>query len=336
VRRTTLLAPRISYYDKFPVIAIDAPPDSAWSGWQAIGQRIGGELSRGATRMAFECYPGVSENAIWLALESALRPAFVVRTSAIWKDPAELNRMVARDLTDDPVFGRMNGFTIEDFADPSRLELCRAEIREHGTSPIVVIGTGTSLLLSEPQVLIYADLPRWEIQKRQRSGQIDNLAAENHSESASAKYKRAYFLDWRVADRIKRGLLGSLDYLLDTTDSSNPTLLTGDLFRDALRHTHSRPFRVVPFFDPGPWGGHWIARLRTMRGVSTACRKKTVCCSILGAGFALKFPPWIWCLAIRASYLVMRFTDDSAQNFLSASIFWIPCRAATCLCRFIR
>lgn len=240
------------------MIAIDAPPDSAWSGWQAIGQRIGGELSRGATRMAFECYPGVSENAIWLALESALRPAFVVRTSAIWKDPAELNRMVARDLTDDPVFGRMNGFTIEDFADPSRLELCRAEIREHGTSPIVVIGTGTSLLLSEPQVLIYADLPRWEIQKRQRSGQIDNLAAENHSESASAKYKRAYFLDWRVADRIKRGLLGSLDYLLDTTDSSNPTLLTGDLFRDALRHTHSRPFRVVPFFDPGPWGGQWM------------------------------------------------------------------------------
>ena len=102
------------------------------------------------------------------------------------------------------------------------------------------------------------DLPRWEIQKRQRSGQIGNLAAGNHQASASAKYKRAYFLDWRVADRIKRRFLDSLDYLLDTTNSSQPTLITGELFRSALSHAVSRPFRVVPFFDPGPWGGQWM------------------------------------------------------------------------------
>jgi mannose-6-phosphate isomerase class I len=240
------------------MIAIDAAPDSAWSGWQAIAERIGSELSRGATRMAIECYPGVSEDAMLFALKSAFGRAFVARTSAIGKDPTELNRLVARDLTDDPVFGRMNGFGIEDYADSTRLEACRVEIQEHRDEPVVVVGTGTSLLLPDPQVLIYADLPRWEIQKRQRSGQIGNLGAENHSASAAVKYKRGYFLDWRVADRIKRGLLGSLDYFLDTTDSSNPILLTGDLFRAALRHTSSRPFRVVPFFDPGPWGGQWM------------------------------------------------------------------------------
>jgi mannose-6-phosphate isomerase class I len=250
--------PRPSNYDKFPVIAVDSPPDSAWTGWQATAQRIASELSRGATRIAIECYPGVSEDAILFALESVLRPAFIARTALIWKDPAELNRLVARDLTDDPVFGRMNGFTIDDFADPCRLAGCRAEVKQRGDSPIVAIGTGTALLLPEPQVLIYADLPRWEIQKRQRSGQIGNLAAENHQASASAKYKRAYFLDWRVADRIKRQHLGRLDYLLDTTDSSSPILITGDLFRAALRHAVSRPFRVVPFFDPGPWGGQWM------------------------------------------------------------------------------
>jgi mannose-6-phosphate isomerase class I len=256
-----LLERRTSNYDKFPVIAIDAPPDSAWSGWQAIAERIGSELSRGATRIAIECYPGVFEEAMVFALKSALGRAFVARTSAIWKDSTELNRLVARDLTDDPVFGRMNGFGIEDFADPTRLEACRVEIQEHGDVPIVVAGTGTSLLMPDPQVVIYADLPRWEIQKRQRSGQIGNLGADNHSASASAKYKRGYFLDWRVADRIKRELLGRLDYLLDTTDSSNPILLTGNLFRNALQHTSSRPFRVVPFFDPGPWGGQWMRNI---------------------------------------------------------------------------
>jgi mannose-6-phosphate isomerase class I len=249
---------RASNYDKRPVIAVESSPDSAWSGWQAIAERIGSELSRGATRIAIECYPGVSEDELLLALDSVFRPAFIVQTSTIWKVPAELNRLLAHDLTDDPVFGRMNGFTIDDFADPRLLAARRDEVQQHCDSPVVVIGAGTALLLPEPQVLIYADLPHWEIQKRQRSGQIGNIAAENHQDSASAKYKRAYFLDWRVADRIKRGQLDRLDYLLDTTNSDDPSLITGDLFRVALRHAISRPFRVVPSFDPGPWGGQWM------------------------------------------------------------------------------
>src|SRR5262249_18462241 len=68
-------------------------------------------------------------------------------------------------------------------------------------------------------------------------------------------------LDWRVADRIKRLLLDRLDFLLDTTDTSQPKLIRGDSFRCALRQAVSRPFRVVPFFDPGPWGGQWMRDL---------------------------------------------------------------------------
>src|ERR1019366_4471124 len=34
--------------------------------------------------------------------------------------------------------------------------------------------------------------------------------------------------------------------------------VTGDTVRGALRHATGRPFRVVPFFDPGPWGGQWM------------------------------------------------------------------------------
>jgi mannose-6-phosphate isomerase class I len=35
-------------------------------------------------------------------------------------------------------------------------------------------------------------------------------------------------------------------------------MITGDAFRAALRCAVARPFRVVPFFDPGPWGGQWM------------------------------------------------------------------------------
>jgi mannose-6-phosphate isomerase class I len=35
-------------------------------------------------------------------------------------------------------------------------------------------------------------------------------------------------------------------------------LVTGEAFRFGLKHCVTRPFRVVPFFDPGPWGGQWM------------------------------------------------------------------------------
>jgi mannose-6-phosphate isomerase class I len=35
-------------------------------------------------------------------------------------------------------------------------------------------------------------------------------------------------------------------------------MISGADFRSALSAVVQRPFRVVPFFDPGPWGGHWM------------------------------------------------------------------------------
>jgi mannose-6-phosphate isomerase class I len=127
--------------------------------------------------------------------------------------------------------------------------------------PVVILGTGTALLDPAPDLLVCADMARWEIQQRQRAGTLANLAADNLAERPSLKYKRGYFLDWRVADRIKKQLLPRCDYLLDTNDDAIPKLVTGDAFRAALGHTVTRPFRVVPLFDPGPWGGQWMRRV---------------------------------------------------------------------------
>ena len=49
-----------------------------------------------------------------------------------------------------------------------------------------------------------------------------------------------------------------IDFLLDTNQPHSPNLIGGDVFRQALTQIAQRPFRVVPFFDPGPWGGHWM------------------------------------------------------------------------------
>jgi mannose-6-phosphate isomerase class I len=121
-----------------------------------------------------------------------------------------------------------------------------------------VLGTGATLAVPRPDLLVYADLARWEIQQRQRRGEVSNLGANNSGERPALKYKRGFFLDWRVADRLKKELLSGLDFLLDTNDRVNPKLISGELFREGLRIASQRPFRVVPFFDPGPWGGQWM------------------------------------------------------------------------------
>jgi mannose-6-phosphate isomerase class I len=249
---------RISEYDKFPVMPVQSVGNCAWQGWRSIVEHIRSQVPKGARRLAIECYPGVFEDEISAAFSEALAPVQVLRVRDGYKSPREIEAMTSRELTDDPVFGRMNGFVIKDFVDPVRTASLRQQLSRNPDDVTLVIGTGTSLFEPNPDILIYADLPRWEIQQRQRSNKIFNLAIENRHESAGLRYKRGYFLDWRMADRIKKGLLDKIDFLLDTTDPDTPKMVTGDAFRAALRLATTRPFRVVPFFDPGPWGGQWM------------------------------------------------------------------------------
>jgi mannose-6-phosphate isomerase class I len=246
-----------SNYDKFPSIRVPVGPESVWQGWRDIVARISGEVERGAQRISVEIYPGVFEEQVLGAFVEGLHPAHTFCTSDCWKTPGEIDAMIRSDLTDDPVFGRISQLTIDAFADPQRTvqlqEACRS-----AEGVTLIVGTGTSLLAPEPDVVILADLARWEIQQRQRANQIGSFPGEDVHAAAAAKYKRAFFVDWRIADRIKRDLLDRIDYLLDTNDRRAPKMTTGDAFRAGLRSALNRPFRVVPFFDPGPWGGQWM------------------------------------------------------------------------------
>jgi len=248
---------RSSNYDKSPFIRVAVGRECVWQGWKEIISAIAGEISRGARRIAVEVYPGVFEEDVLARFAKELQPAHVFRTVDCWKPQAEIDAMVQSDLTEDPVFGRISHLTVKDFAAPRATGQLRERCRE-AQGVTLTLGTGTSLIEPEPDVLILADLARWEIQSRQRTNRIGNFAAANLSESAAAKYKRAFFVDWRVADRIKQDLIGRVDYLLDTTDPLSPKMASGDAFRAGLQSAANRPFRVVPFFDPGPWGGQWM------------------------------------------------------------------------------
>src|SRR5882762_5808846 len=162
---------RPSNYDKFPSIRVPVGRGSVWQGWRDVAARIGSDIARGAQKISVEIYPGVFEEQVLGALVEILRPAHLFRTSDCWKTAAEIDTMVRSDLTDDPVFGRISRLTIEDFADPQRTaqlqETCRS-----AQGVTLILGTGTGLVAPEPDVLILADLARWEIQQRQRANRI--------------------------------------------------------------------------------------------------------------------------------------------------------------------
>jgi len=200
----------------------------------------------------------VEEVCHWLTV--LLKPSVVISTEDLLLPSAELERRAAPILTDDPVFGVMNNFEIEDFFEPEVLRSARLKLQEAQGRTTLIVGTGASLIAPPDHVLVYADLARWEIQQRQRRGETGNLGADNAGDAASQKYKRAFFLDWRAADRLKRRLLPKMDFLLDTNVPSEPKMISGAAMREGLRLAAQRPFRVVPFFDPGPWGGHWMQR----------------------------------------------------------------------------
>jgi hypothetical protein len=146
-----------------------------------------------------------------------------------------------------------------DFIGPEKSgELTRIIAADSARGPVLVVGPGASLLAPGADLLVYADMPRWEGQLRQRRGEVDNLGTRNRGFKPSLQYKRSFFIDWRVADRLKQETMRNWDFLLDTTAASEPKMITGEAHLAALSTASTRPFRVVPFFDPGPWGGQWM------------------------------------------------------------------------------
>ncbi len=254
---------RISTYDKAPLVAVAGAAHACVAGWPDICERLKRAVQeRGGDKiiLAVECYPGVYEDALLQELQQRLKPQHAIAASDALKRPAEVDRLCAPFLGgDDPVFGYLSPLTLEQFfaADKKAALAARAQA---ATGLVLIVGSGATLL-AEPDILAYADLARWEIQQRQRRNLLGNLGVSNASASAGAKYKRGFFIDWRVADRWKKPLLSRMDFLLDTNQPESPKLVEGDAVRRGLTETVRRPFRLVPFFDPGPWGGQWMKEI---------------------------------------------------------------------------
>lgn len=248
-------------YDKFPVVNIPGAGGACVAGWDAIAERLQEAVASRRARktvLVVECYPGVDELAVLRELRQRLRPALALTAKAAMLAPEKIDALVAPFLGgDDPVFGFLSDLSLPRFFDEQRVQDQRAQIEKIGGGLVLLAGCGASLI-APGEILVYADLARWEAQGRFRRNETGNLGVENRALAANLKYKRAFFVDWRVGDRWKRPLIRRWDFVLDTNQPHEPKLAEGEWVRRGLREAARRPFRVVPFFDPAPWGGQWM------------------------------------------------------------------------------
>jgi mannose-6-phosphate isomerase class I len=248
-----------SSYVKLPTIPLPAGSevlvgDEAWKAAMHIASG-----ATGHPLIAVDVYPGADVAAITARIRAALPDAEVIDVEAAAAADLEvIDELIGRNLTDDRVFGVMSHFTVDEFYDAERLGALQRRVDER-TGPTVLVGWGADLAArGGADALVLVDMARWEIQQRMRAG-APNWRAGNGDLDVLRKYKRGFFVEWRTADRHKRTLFDRLDLLVDGNAALEAAgAVHGADFRAALSGAAAAPFRVVPFFDPGVWGGQWM------------------------------------------------------------------------------
>ena len=190
-------------YDKFPAIKVPTDGDCrAVTGWEAIGAELRERVDRPSRCVVcVDLYHGVWEDEVLVALKAALRPDTVIETCEANKTRDEVRAML--DMGDDRVFAVMSHKKVEDYFDAAKVESVKAKIAS-AQGVVLVYGVAAAVCCPESDIYVYADMARWEIQMRFRSGRLSNWLDDNAGEDALRLYKRGFFADWRALDRACR------------------------------------------------------------------------------------------------------------------------------------
>lgn len=240
---------RLANYDKYPSTKVDG---NIWLGWKDIRSELSGRKL-----LAVDFYTGVMEEEVIEAF-GPIGAELVINTRDLLRPEAEIRRMTERFMTDDVLFGYVTNMQLRDYFQPEKVEQARWKI-EQVQGNVLVVGTGAAWVVQGMDAtVVYADMARWEIQQRFRTHKVKALGVDNRDEAVSLQYKRGYFNDWRVCDKYKNEIFYQIDYWLDTHQGDIPKMIEGATFMEGIERTVRTPFRVVPFFDPAPWGGQWM------------------------------------------------------------------------------
>lgn len=249
-------------YETLPAFTLDDGVISA--GYAGLAARIRDRMPQGLRVLVIDGFPGLAWELFRQRLQEALTALGITPAQILFEecraDSAALNQTLAPFLGgDDRLFGTHFPFGPEPFFQAAKVAQCRIEAaRQRGDAAgklTIIAGTGASLVELWDE-LWYIDLPKDLIQERFRQGRANNLG--HAAASFEEFYKRCYFVEWPAFSRQKRRILADISLFIDLQDEENPAFMAGEDFRAGLVELARSPFRVRPWFYPGPWGGQFM------------------------------------------------------------------------------
>lgn len=250
-------------YEKYPAFKLNAGQIN--KGYKYFADRISDAVQNGLRVLIIDGYQGVEWKHFISNLDKELNSKNINATKINFGDvlfPEEkINQIIENFLGgDDRIFGKHFPLSMEVFCDPVKLAKLRIDasiFRSSESGKLTIIyGSGASLAELWDE-LWYIDVPKDIIQERVRSGRIFNLTKKSAC-GFEEFYKRSYFIEWPALNRTKRNILSNINLFIDLTNVDTPTSIIGNDFRAVLTEISQTPFRVKPWFFPGPWGGQFM------------------------------------------------------------------------------
>ena len=242
--------------NKKPYIAVKSTAQQCFRGWEAISKAIRKHvktLEQKKVVVCIECYQGTYADFNLKALKEHLAPNVTCKSRDIYKDEHELQQMLKQEAVLASNFQHTTK-TIDDYFDPAKLLALQNNIDFIDNGVVLIHGIGAHKIW-KPDILIYSDMSRHEILQRFRRNDIANLGVDNRHDAFEHQHRWSYFIDWPICDKIKKSLIATCDYFLETNNWVKPMLAEGHVVRKAWEAATKQPFFTAKFFDPELWDG---------------------------------------------------------------------------------
>ncbi len=221
--------------------------------------------------IAFDGYIGTD----WITIIQELEKSFnqqnikfrMFNVETCFKSEKETDQLLSPYLGNDPVFGRVYKKNLKSLFDLKKLNSIKTELQElkkfkNLENPQVVIcygiGAAINLLRFYYDFILYADLTRQEALKRHKNW------SQLEGKTQSISPKKLYYVDFQVNDSHRDKLLNLIDIYIDGCRVKKPVMISGKLLHKTANSLASWPFRLKPMYEPGPWGGQWLKKIRNL------------------------------------------------------------------------
>ena len=190
-------------------------------------------------------------------IAKALQPQLIIHSDIAKYDESMIQNKFGKFITEDRVNGVFSVGNIEEFFDVDKIKDIQNKIQ--GTKGLVIVYGVASQVVCNPDILISGSISYQTIKDRYKQGL--EIGAHNEDEEYLRKEKRFNFLESRVQDKHKERFIKNVIMLLIVIKMINLLWLQKMTLIRLYLNFSTSPFKPIPIFMKGVWGGHWCQKV---------------------------------------------------------------------------